>query len=152
MIEKAHSRRHFLKVLAGAATLPSIAAAGCSANGASTGPLSFGDAPAGNVKSIANPSLSPIPNQPAAIGRDAGGLYAMTLTCTHQGCDIGETGTVSTSGLQCGCHGSTFDANGNVTGGPAQMPLAHFAVSVDESGNVTVHGGQEVDSSTRTKV
>jgi Rieske Fe-S protein len=76
----------------------------------------------------------------------------MTLTCTHQGCDIGGRGQISASGLACGCHGSTFDANGNVTGGPANAPLAHFAVTADASGNLTIHGGQEVDSATRLAV
>jgi Rieske Fe-S protein len=76
----------------------------------------------------------------------------MTLTCTHAGCDIGQTGSVSPQGLVCACHGSTFDANGNVRGGPAPAPLDHFAVTVDGSGNLTIHGGEVVAQSQRLTV
>jgi Rieske Fe-S protein len=76
----------------------------------------------------------------------------MTLTCTHQGCNIASGGTVSAQGIECGCHGSRFDVNGNVTRGPAESPLQHFAVSVDGAGALTIHSGQAVDSGTRLKV
>jgi Rieske Fe-S protein len=86
------------------------------------------------------------------IGRDAGGVYAMTLTCTHAGCDIGETGTVSPQGLFCGCHGSEFDANGNVVRGPASLPLDHFAVTNDASGNLTINSDLVVSATDRLTV
>jgi Rieske Fe-S protein len=76
----------------------------------------------------------------------------MTLTCTHAGCNIADSGTVAPSGIVCSCHGSEFDANGGVTRGPASAPLAHFAVDVDASGAVVVHTAKVVDSSTRTPV
>ena len=86
------------------------------------------------------------------IGRDSGGVYAMTLTCTHAGCDIGQTGSVGPQGLFCGCHGSEFDANGSVVRGPASRPLDHFAVTADSAGNLTIHGGQTVSAGTRLAV
>jgi cytochrome b6-f complex iron-sulfur subunit len=89
---------------------------------------------------------------PAFIARDAGGLYALTATCTHQGCGLTAQGSGPTASLGCHCHGSTFDRNGAVTGGPAPTPLAHFAVEIDASGNVTVHGGTQVDAATRVPV
>ena len=143
------SRRHFLKVLAATATIPTGLAA-CSSAGSS--PLTFGDVPAGTTASLPVGSLKVVDGASAAIGHDAGGVYAMTLTCTHQGCDIATRGTVSAQGITCGCHGSAFDANGNVVNGPAASPLVHFAVTADSAGNLTVHGGQEVDASTRLKV
>jgi Rieske Fe-S protein len=136
-------RRRFLGLAGG------VVLCGCSSG---AGPAQFGDVPAGNVSALPVGSLRALTPAPACIGRDANGVYAMTLTCTHAGCDIGETGNVSPQGLVCDCHGSVFDADGNVVRGPATAPLDHFAVSVDASGNLTVHGGQTVSASTRLPV
>jgi Rieske Fe-S protein len=135
-------RRVFLHMVGGC-----VAASACSSAAAS--PTDVGDVAAGNVSALSVDSLSAIPGAPACIGRDAKGIYAMTLTCTHEGCDIGQTGTVSAHGLHCGCHGSAFDVDGNVVNGPANAPLAHFAVTADASGALTIHTGTEVDPSTR---
>jgi Rieske Fe-S protein len=105
--------------------------------------------PAGTTSSLPVGSLQVVGTEPVCIGRDSGGIYAMTLTCPHAGCDIGQTGNVSPQGLVCGCHGSTFDPNGNVLSGPARAPLDHFAVTADASGNLTIHGGQVVAQSQR---
>jgi cytochrome b6-f complex iron-sulfur subunit len=138
-------RRVFLELVGGC-----VAASACSSSPAS--PADVGDVAAGNESALSVDSLSAIPGVPACIGRDAMGVYAMTLTCTHEGCDMGETGTVSAQGLHCGCHGSEFDVDGNVVTGPATTPLAHFAVSADAAGELTVHTGSEVDASTRLAV
>ncbi len=86
------------------------------------------------------------------IGRDAGGLYAVTSTCTHKGCDVTAEGAGANVSLFCPCHGSRFDRNGGVTQGPASAPLAHFAVEVDVTGDVSVHGDIQVDAATRVMV
>ncbi|MFI5300880.1 MAG: Rieske (2Fe-2S) protein [Polyangiales bacterium] len=140
------SRRVFLRVFAASGVAAAVDV-GCGPAGVS--PLSFGTVSAGNVSALPVGSLHAVPGQPVAIGRDTGGVYAMTLTCTHGGCDMGSQGSVSSAGLFCGCHGSQFDGNGNVTRGPANAPLAHFAVSIDAAGEVTVDGAQEVAASTR---
>ncbi|HEX8791119.1 MAG TPA: Rieske (2Fe-2S) protein [Polyangiaceae bacterium] len=141
-------RRRFL-VLAGVG----VGAAGVACGSAQgVQPVTVGDVPAGNVSSLPVGSLNVVNGQPVCIGRDSGGVYAMTLTCTHAGCDIGTQGDVSPSGLLCGCHGSRFDANGNVVSGPAPSPLEHFAVSADQAGNLTIHGGQVVDAGQRLAV
>lgn len=135
-------RRTFLKLLGSTA-----AANACTTGGVP--PAAVGNVAAGNESSLSDPSLKAVAGQPVCIGRDAKGIYAMTLICTHQGCDMGQAGTVSASGLFCRCHGSAFDANGNVVGGPAPSPLAHFAVSADAAGNLTVNTDMEVDPATR---
>jgi nitrite reductase/ring-hydroxylating ferredoxin subunit len=137
------ARRHFLGLTGGAAL--------CACSSA-VGPAQFGDASAGNVSSLPVGSLRPLAAAPACIGRDDSGVYAMTLTCTHAGCDMGENGSVSAQGILCGCHGSAFDVHGGVVRGPATAPLDHFAVTADASGNLTVHGGQIVDAGTRLTV
>ena len=83
------------------------------------------------------------------LGRDAGGLYAMTAVCTHQGCLVSVVGAAPQS-LSCPCHGSTFSNTGAVTGGPARAPLQHFQVQVAASGAVTVCDGVPVASNART--
>ncbi|MFC3890943.1 TQO small subunit DoxD [Lentzea rhizosphaerae] len=57
---------------------------------------------------------------------------AFLATCTHQGCPVTPAG----SGFRCPCHGSTFDGNGQVTGGPATKPLGKVPVRVVD-GQVT---------------
>jgi nitrite reductase/ring-hydroxylating ferredoxin subunit len=96
--------------------------------------------------------LQAVSGAPAIIARDPGGLYAMTSTCTHEGCDMLREGSVSRDGVYCSCHGSTFDVNGKAVSGPAHGTLAHFAVSVDRQGLITVHGGTSVPAETRTAV
>ncbi len=59
-------------------------------------------------------------------------FVAFSAVCTHQGCPVQFDG----SGFQCPCHGSTFDQNGQVTGGPAPSPLPKIPVKV-VNGEVT---------------
>lgn len=137
------TRRHFLTTVATAAL--------CGCTG-SSGPAAFGDVSAGNAKDIAVGSLAVVGSEPVMLGRDSGGLYAMTITCTHQGCDVEPSGSGSSIRVRCPCHGSQFDGNGAVTQGPAGSPLAHFAVDIDASGAVTIHGGKQVGATVRTPV
>jgi cytochrome b6-f complex iron-sulfur subunit len=142
------TRRRFLHIVAGG--VGGVAAVGCMSSG--VGPEPVGDVPAGNVAILPVGSVRPLAAVPACVGRDANGVYAMTLTCTHAGCDMGQQGSVSGMGLFCACHGSRFDTNGNVVAGPAPQPLEHFAVTVDARGDLTVHGGQIVAPDQRLKV
>lgn len=81
------------------------------------------------------------------VGRDAMGLYALSSSCTHRGCDV----LVNGAGFRCPCHQATYDANGEATGGPANGPLSHFALMVCE-GDVYVNPMMTVGASTRTAV
>ena len=58
---------------------------------------------------------SPFCAEGAAIGRDSAGIHAFSLVCTHAGCDMSVDGPVSAGSVQCFCHGSVFDAQGNLT-------------------------------------
>jgi nitrite reductase/ring-hydroxylating ferredoxin subunit len=129
-----------------------IASVALACSSSSASPQSFGDVPAGTASALEVGSIEVVPGVPACVARDAGGIYAMTLTCTHAGCDIATDGTVSASGIECGCHGSEFNPNGDVVRGPATAPLEHFGVSADAEGNLTVHGETVVASSTRLSV
>ena len=142
------TRRVFLRVCA-AGTACGLAA-GCGSKSGS--PAEFGDAAAGNISNIPVGTVRQVPSFPVFIGRDAAGLYALTSTCTHAGCDVEAQGTGDAASFFCPCHGSTFDRNGGVTHGPAPSPLVHFAVELDAAGNVTIHGAVQVAAATRVAV
>jgi cytochrome b6-f complex iron-sulfur subunit len=79
------------------------------------------------------------PGRNVALFRDAEGVYAVSLVCTHLGCIV----KPSPTGFDCPCHGSRFHADGSVMRGPAPTPLHWIKVSgakgeytVDESVNV----------------
>ena len=128
-----------------------LGAMGCGNNAANdTGPT--GAVGAGNVSALQVGEIKPISGQPAVIARDATGVYAMTSLCTHQRCDMIGNGSVGSNGLYCSCHGSRFDANGNVLQGPASTPLEHWRVEIAADGSITVHLGDRVDASTRVPV
>jgi Rieske Fe-S protein len=129
--------------------LGATALCACSAGSASPEPV--GDVAAGNLSDLPVGSLRPIDSLPVCIGRDDAGVYAMTLTCTHAGCNMAQDGIVGPNGAACACHGSRFDRDGNVVRGPASDPLQHFAVTADPTGNITIVGDQYVAQDVRLK-
>jgi Rieske Fe-S protein len=60
---------------------------------------------------------------------DARGVFALTAICTHRGCLVLAEGT---EGFGCPCHDSAYDLQGEVTEGPAKLPLRHLAVQATE--------------------
>jgi cytochrome b6-f complex iron-sulfur subunit len=50
-------------------------------------------------------------------------FVALSATCTHQTCTITGFGNQQ---YVCPCHGSTFDINGRVLGGPAPAALSQY--------------------------
>jgi Rieske Fe-S protein len=112
-----------------------------------TGPVS-----AGNVSEIAVGGLLAVPGEALILGRDSGGLYAMSAACTHAGCMLSVANGGGIEELSCPCHGSLFDANGEVTRGPANSPLQHYQVDVAADGSITVQGGMPVSAEARTAV
>lgn len=75
-------------------------------------------------------------DQQLALLRDGGGVYALSLVCTHLGCTV----TVSSESLSCPCHGSEFDRQGRVLKGPADRALQRFVVE-ERDGKVEVVAG-----------
>ncbi len=82
------------------------------------------------------------------IFRDGQGVYAITAVCTHLGCTVAR----SVGGFACPCHGSRFDAVGNVVGGPAPRALPWLEVGRAADGQLVVYGDNEVASGTRFQV
>jgi len=82
------------------------------------------------------------------VVRDAVGLRALSGRCTHLGCTVREDG----DGFVCPCHGSTYDAEGRVTAGPAPEPLAYVRLTRDGRGRLVADLGREVAADERLKV
>ncbi|MEO8799085.1 MAG: Rieske (2Fe-2S) protein [Polyangiaceae bacterium] len=103
----------------------------------------------GDVSSFAMGTWSLVGSSknPFVVGQDAGGLFAYSAICTHQGCKIGKPS--STGKSVCPCHGAQFDGAGAVVKGPARSPLVHYAVALCGE-HVYVDSSTTVDSSIRT--
>ncbi|CAN5255419.1 Rieske (2Fe-2S) protein [soil metagenome] len=56
---------------------------------------------------------------------------SFTSVCTHQGCST--NWAFSNSLLECTCHGSRFNTNGEVTRGPANRDLEEFSVTREDN-------------------
>ena len=82
------------------------------------------------------------------IVREGNKVAAISTTCTHLGCIVAPSAT----GFQCPCHGSRFDVDGNVTGGPAPKALAWYAVSLTPSGELEVDKDNEIQTGTYLSV
>jgi Rieske Fe-S protein len=68
------------------------------------------------------------------LKKSNGTLIAISLLCTHACCECNYQANAAT--FFCPCHGSIFDQNGNVTQGPASVPLPLIELNVDNNGNV----------------
>ena len=89
-----------------------------------------------------------IDNKRVCIVREGDKVAAISTTCTHLGCIVAP----SLTGFACPCHGSQFDVDGNVTGGPAPKPLAWFQVTLTPSGELEVDKDNEIDTGTYLSV
>ncbi|HEX4953990.1 MAG TPA: ubiquinol-cytochrome c reductase iron-sulfur subunit [Thermoanaerobaculia bacterium] len=90
----------------------------------------------------------PLGQQRVTIIRSEAGMAAISNTCTHLGCVV----ATSEIGFNCPCHGSRFDAEGTVLGGPAPRPLPWFKCSLSPNGEVEVDTSDEVPQGTFLEV
>ena len=82
------------------------------------------------------------------VVRDAGGLYAVSSICTHEGAQNG----VSSGHFRCPRHGATFTYNGDIISGPVSRGLVHYAMCILSNGNAGVMTGQQANQSDRLAV
>jgi nitrite reductase/ring-hydroxylating ferredoxin subunit len=79
------------------------------------------------------------------VVRDAGGLYALSSSCTHEGVTCG----VSSGRFRCPRHGALFTFNGAVVSGPVSQPLVHYSMCTMSNGHVGVTKSALVSATTR---
>ncbi len=83
-------------------------------------------------------------DQRVVIVRDKKGFAAISITCTHLGCTV----RTSDAGYECPCHGSQYDNDGYVTGGPAPRPLDWYQVSIAPNGELEIDKSVKVPPGT----
>ncbi|HUI11458.1 MAG TPA: Rieske 2Fe-2S domain-containing protein [Bacteroidota bacterium] len=86
-------------------------------------------------------------DQRVVVVRDRKGFAAISITCTHLGCTV----RTSDAGFECPCHGSQYDNDGFVTGGPAPRPLDWYQVSVAPNGELEIDKSVKVAPGTYFK-
>src|SRR5262249_42497515 len=111
----------------------------------------------GKPTDYATAGLHIVTNTGILIGRDSGGLYALTAICTHQHCDMsavdaqGPFGKLATRGqdITCLCHGSEFSAAGTVVQGPAFTALKAYALALGCDGFLYANKAHTVANTVR---
>lgn len=81
------------------------------------------------------------------VVRDAEGARAISAVCTHLGCTVRK----AEDGFVCPCHGSRYDHDGRVVGGPAPADLATLALARDAGGHLVVDLGRPVPPTERLR-
>jgi Rieske Fe-S protein len=67
---------------------------------------------------------------PIVIAQVNQGMFvALDAICTHMNCTVSYNAL--NVELDCPCHGSTYEVDGTVIGGPAPLPLTRFTASSD---------------------
>lgn len=149
-----NERRRFLKVIGGAALAASLpACTGSDPNGSSSSGGAAG-VPGNGSPKVADVLPGTLVRGPGStlVGRDDGGLYAMTSLCTHNQCDLRSNSALSATGLTCGCHGSKYTLDGTRVSGPAPASLAHLKLTVNADKTISVDPSAIVDATVRTPV
>ena len=90
-----------------------------------------------------------LPEQRLFVFNTEAGFYAISSICTHLGCNVNY---VPGGGFVCPCHGSRYDANGQVVHGPAPQPLVWFGLSLSSRGELVVDERRLVEPDYRFKV
>jgi nitrite reductase/ring-hydroxylating ferredoxin subunit len=94
------------------------------------------------------PGVTFLPDRSLFIGNGSDGFYAISSTCPHLGCTVRSVA----KGFSCPCHGSLFDANGQVTSGPSPRPLSWFGLNLSPRGELVVDLQRVVEPAYRFKV
>jgi menaquinol-cytochrome c reductase iron-sulfur subunit len=102
--------------------------------------------PIGRPEDYPPDSVTLLPDRRIFVFRTTEGFHAVSAVCTHLGCNVSHE---EAHGFVCPCHGSTYDEDGDVTGGPAAWPLARYAMSLSRRGELVVDTRQTVDRDAR---
>jgi Rieske Fe-S protein len=137
-IESPVGRREFLKrtgIALGAATLAGSLSEILASCSSSTSPTITHGTTTISITSLAadgdfliDSTVSPDGTPILVIRQNAATYTALSMLCTHQGCQVNSPvgGSIS-----CPCHGSRYNLLGQVINGPAPSPLKSYSVVVN---------------------
>ena len=145
-IESPIGRREFLKqtgIALGAATLAGSLSEILASCSSSTSPNVTHGTTTVNISALTSDgqflvdsTVSPDGTPILVIRQNATTYTALSMLCTHQGCQVNSPsgGTIS-----CPCHGSKYNLQGDVITGPAPSPLKSYSVVLNATaGTITV--------------
>ncbi len=101
----------------------------------------------GRLSDFARGGTTYVEDAKVFVKRDDEGVRALSAVCTHLGCTVRR----AEDGFVCPCHGSQYDHDGHVTGGPAPADLAQYELTLDAAGRLTVDLGRPVDRGTHLR-
>jgi cytochrome b6-f complex iron-sulfur subunit len=96
----------------------------------------------GRPGDYADGSVTFLESQKVFLLRQGNTFRCVSAICSHLGCTIDHAG----SGFHCPCHGSSFDGQGRVTGGPAPRGLTWHLVTLGKDEHLMIDKGQQVES------
>ena len=92
-----------------------------------------------------------LPRRRLFVAHSEAGFFAMSSVCTHLGCMVQHHAVAKgDEAYFCPCHGSRYDREGNVIGGPAPRPLDRVQLTIDK-GKLVVDTSQRVPHDSVTK-
>lgn len=135
------SRRHAIAAAAAVGLgVPGLAACSSDSTDTATDPTGSSE-PTGSDSALAGGALAStadltvggaifLDDPSVVITEPADGEFkAFSRTCTHQGCPVQD---LVDGNIHCSCHNSMFSiVDGSPVSGPAQSPLAAFAIKVE---------------------
>jgi cytochrome b6-f complex iron-sulfur subunit len=95
---------------------------------------------AGRPGDYADGSVTFLEDERVFIVRRGNTYRCLSAICTHLGCTVNRTA----KGYHCPCHGSVFNNQGKVLGGPAPRPLEWFLVTLSKDNRLLVDKTERV--------
>ncbi len=89
---------------------------------------------AGKPEDYPDGSVTFLEDERVFLVRQGNTFRCLSAVCTHLGCTVNTAG----KGYHCPCHGSVFDEQGVVKGGPAPRPLDWFHVALSKDNHLLV--------------
>ncbi|MGE5123145.1 MAG: Rieske 2Fe-2S domain-containing protein [Acidobacteriaceae bacterium] len=89
----------------------------------------------GPVSGFPMGSRTPVAEAQAIIIHSSQGIKVLSLVCPHLGCVV----NVVTDGFTCPCHGSRYQLDGSLRGGPASRPLADLHFEITPTGHLILY-------------
>ncbi len=95
---------------------------------------------AGKPEDYPDGSVTFLEDERVFLIRKGNTFRCLSAVCTHLGCTVNR----ANKGYHCPCHGSVFNDEGKVEGGPAPRGLPWFLVTLSKDNRLLVDKGETV--------